>query len=194
MGLKVSLDLGYCGFGVLHVPPALLLPSLPWLAGSILRSSSPYLARVLGKRGDVKRGGGDGRQGRAAGTQRGLTSHCGEGVRDGEAGGGGEVSFFIKGKKKAREKKKLPWSTLEPVAAAGVPLKGDVCAGDLCTLPARPGSAAEQETPLCSHHRQLPPNMLLQNTVPRAGQGQEEEYRRRRPGITHQPGSTQGLV
>lgn len=74
----------------------------------------------------------------------------------------GGLSFFFY-KRKKKKKAARPRSALEPAGSA-VPLKGDVCAGDLCTLPARPGSAAAQETPLRSHRRQLPPNMLLQNT------------------------------
>lgn len=54
--------------------PAPLPPSLPWPAGSILQSSSPYLATVLSKRGSG--GGGDG----AAGPE-GLTSHHDEGEK-----------------------------------------------------------------------------------------------------------------
>lgn len=104
--------------------------------------------------------------------------------------GGGKVSFFIKGKKKKNPKPGLAARSSQQ--AAGVPLKGDVCAGDLCTLPARSGSAAAQETPLRSHCRQLPPNMLLQNTVPRAGQREEEEEGGRLPGVPHQLGSAQG--
>lgn len=96
-GLGVSRDSGCrgtrgaAGLGVPQARPTPLPPSLPWPAGSILQSSSPYLATVLGKRGSGRRGGR--RAGAGGGDPEGLTSHHDEGERDG-GGGGGKFLFL----------------------------------------------------------------------------------------------------
>lgn len=131
-------------------------PSPPPLFGELLQFCSPYLATLL-----PKRGGAAGEQGEGGGKLERL----------------GDITGLGERQKKSYLKKKKNGGALEPAAAA-VPLKGDVCSGDLCcALPACPGSVSLKETPLCSPlpttSEQLPPNMLLQNTGPALGAGQE---------------------
>lgn len=88
--------------------PAAAIP--PLAAGSILQSSSPYLATVLGKRGSAGGMGGALELGgeQAKGRAEGLTSRRGWWQRGRE---GEKVSFFIKlKKKKSTTQHKAAWA------------------------------------------------------------------------------------